>query len=140
MKRVMLVGRSGSGKTTLVQAVNMREKVYVKTQALEFHINMIDTPGEYIENRLFYKALIVTSAECDIIALVQARNDEDCVFPPGFAGIFPKPVIGIITKLDSKAGDMSNTVKCLEMSGAQTVYATSSVTGEGVEALRKLLE
>ncbi|MEA4848327.1 MAG: EutP/PduV family microcompartment system protein [Clostridiaceae bacterium] len=140
MKKMMLVGRSGCGKTTLVQVVNRREKVYAKTQALEFHINMIDTPGEYIENRLFYKALIVTSAECDIIALVQACTDEDCVFPPGFAGIFPKPVIGIITKIDSKAGDVSNTIKCLEMSGAQVVYATSSVTGKGIEELRKLLE
>jgi ethanolamine utilization protein EutP len=140
MKKMMLVGKSGCGKTTLVQAINNCDKVYAKTQALEFHANMIDTPGEYIENRLFYKALIVTSAECDIIALVQACTDEGCVFPHGFAGIFPKPVIGIITKIDSKGTAVLNTIKCLEISGAKAVYITSSFTGEGIEVLRKLLE
>lgn len=137
---MMLIGRSGCGKTTLVQAVNNFRKVYAKTQALEFHANMIDTPGEYIENRLFYKALIVTSAECDIIALVQVCTDRDCVFPPGFAGIFSKPVIGIISKLDSNRGIVSDAKRCLETAGAQAVYATSSYTGEGIEVLKKILE
>lgn len=140
MKKMILVGRSGCGKTTLVQAINNRDKVYAKTQALEFHKNMIDTPGEYIEHKLFYKALIVTSTECDIIALVQACTDEGCVFPPGFADIFTKPVIGIITKIDSKGADVLNSIECLELSGAQAVYITSSFTGEGIAILRKLLE
>jgi len=137
---MMLIGRSGCGKTTLVQAVNKLDGAYRKTQVIEFHDNMIDTPGEYIENRLFYKALIVTTAECDIIALVQACTDEACIFPPGFAGIFPKPVIGVITKTDSEGCRVPEAVKSLEISGAKPVYATSSITGEGIEALRKLLE
>ena len=140
MKRIMLIGRSGCGKTTLVQAVNDLDRVHTKTQTVEFHLNMIDTPGEYIENRLFYKALIVTSAECDVIALVQSCTDEECVFPPKFASIFPKPVIGIITKTDYKAVKLPDTVECLEMSGVHSIYNTSSITGEGIEALRKLLE
>ncbi len=140
MKRMLLIGRTGHGKTTLVQAVNRLDSVYRKTQALEFHPNMVDTPGEYIENRLFYKALIVTSAECDIIALVQACDTEDCIFPPGFASIFPKPVIGIITKADSVFCMEANAIMQLERSGAKEIYVTSSVTGEGMEAVRKLLE
>ena len=140
MKRMMLIGRTGSGKTTLVQAVNRLEGAYRKTQTMEFHANIIDTPGEYIENRLFYKALIVTSAECDIIALVQACTDEECIFPPGFASIFPKPVVGIITKIDSENCLKSETVRHLKRSGAQEVYTTSSITGEGIGAVRKLLE
>jgi ethanolamine utilization protein EutP len=140
MKRMMIIGRPGCGKTTLVQAVNNCRKAYAKTQALEFHANMIDTPGEYIENRLFYKALIVTSAECDIIALVQDCTDKDCVFPPRFADIFPKPVIGIISKVDSKSDDVTDTIRCLETAGVKAVYATSSYTGEGIEALKKILE
>lgn len=137
---MLLVGRTGCGKTTLVQAVNRLEKVYRKTQALEFHANMIDTPGEYIENRLFYRALLVASAECDIIALVQACSDEDCIFPPGFASSFPKPVIGIVTKADSEGCRKAEAARHLKRSGAREIYAASSVTGEGLEAVRKLLE
>jgi len=140
MKRMLLIGRTGCGKTTLVQAVNRLEKVYRKTQAMEFHTNLIDTPGEYVENRFFYRALLVASAECDIIALVQACGDEDCIFPPGFASGFPKPVIGIITKTDLEGCRKAEAARHLERSGAKEVYAASSVTGEGVETVRKLLE
>lgn len=140
MRRIMLIGRSGCGKTTLVQAINNLDRVHTKTQTVEFHLNMIDTPGEYIENRLFYKALIVTSAECDVIALVQSCTDKECVFPPKFAFVFPKPVIGIITKADSEEVSFPDTVKCLKMSGAHNIYYTSSYTGEGIEAIRKMME
>jgi ethanolamine utilization protein EutP len=140
MKRMMLIGRSGCGKTTLVQAVNRLENVYRKTQAVEFHYNMIDTPGEYIENRVFYKALIVTAVECDIIALVQSCTDEECLFPPGFASIFAKPVIGVITKIDAGRSMIAGAYSCLEISGAQQIFQTSSVNGEGIEAIRRLLE
>lgn len=137
---MMLIGRSGSGKTTLVQAVNRQNKIYLKTQTMEFHKNIIDTPGEYIENRLFYKALIVTSSDCDIIALVQSCTDEDCIFPPNFGRIFAKPVIGIVTKTDLPQGKVPDAENCLKLSGAQGIFNTSSFTGEGIEALRKLLE
>ncbi|MGE5677476.1 MAG: EutP/PduV family microcompartment system protein [Pseudomonadota bacterium] len=140
MKRMMLVGRSGCGKTTLVQAVNQLESVYRKTQAMEFHENMIDTPGEYIENRSLYKALLITSIECDIVALVQSCTEEYCVFPPGFAGIFPRPVIGIITKTDSSGCRRTETEKYLKRSGAGCIYMTSSFTGEGIEEVRRLIE
>lgn len=140
MKRMLLIGRTGHGKTTLVQAVNRLEAIHRKTQTLEFHPNMVDTPGEYLENRQFYRALIVTSVECDIIALVQSCDAEDCIFPPGFASIFTKPVIGIVTKADSEFCMEDNAVMHLERSGAKEIYITSSVTGEGMEAVRKLLE
>lgn len=140
MKRIMLIGRSGCGKTTLVQAVNKLERVCRKTQAVEFHANIIDTPGEYMENRLLYRALIVTAAECDMVALVQSCTDDACIFPPGFAAIFSKPVIGIITKIDAGNSRIPAAVKCLEMSGASAVCAVSSITGEGIEAVRKSLE
>lgn len=140
MKRMMLIGRSGCGKTTLVQAVNQMESTYRKTQAMEFHENMIDTPGEYSENRGYYKALMVTSIECDIVALVQSCTEEDCVFPPGFAGIFPRPVVGIITKTDASECRQEETIKHLKRSGAGCIYMTSSLTGEGIEEVRRLLE
>lgn len=67
MKKIMLIGKTGSGKTTFCQAYKNQELIYKKTQAIDFMDELIDTPGEYIENRVYYKALIVTSNECDII-------------------------------------------------------------------------
>jgi ethanolamine utilization protein EutP len=139
MKRMILVGRTGSGKTTLIQAIYNLELNYRKTQAVEFYSNIIDTPGEYIENRFYYKAIIVSFADSDLIAFVQSCTDEECIFPPNFASIFAKPVIGIITKTDCRPKDIEKAKKCLNASGAQKIYLVSSINGEGIDDIRSLM-
>jgi len=59
----MLIGSIGAGKTTLSQALIDEIIRYKKTQSIEFGDYIIDTPGEYLDNRVYYNALIVTSAE-----------------------------------------------------------------------------
>ena len=63
MKTLLLAGKTGSGKTTLTQVLNEEFVQYKKTQSIEVCENIIDTPGEYIENRFYYKALIVASVD-----------------------------------------------------------------------------
>lgn len=140
MKKLMLIGREGCGKTTFIQAAKKMEMNYKKTQALEFYHDMIDTPGEYIENKSYYKALVVTSFECDIIALMQSSIDEECIFPPNFASMFSKPVIGIITKLDCEEGDEVRAFDCLKACGVEDIYYISSFTGLGVDSIKKFME
>lgn len=55
------MGAIGCGKTTLCQALRGEAIVYDKTQAVEFHPEMIDTPGEFILHRQYYAALTVTA-------------------------------------------------------------------------------
>ena len=100
MKRIILMGAIGCGKTTLCQALQGKELIYDKTQAVEFHTEMIDTPGEFILHRQYYNALNVTAAEADVIGLVQSAVETQQVFSPGFGSIFPKEIIGILTKID----------------------------------------
>ena len=61
MKRVILIGETGSGKTTLMQLLNEWEIKYHKTQQVYFTDNVIDTPGEFLENRFYYNCLLYTS-------------------------------------------------------------------------------
>lgn len=142
MKKIMMIGRTGCGKTTLTQVLQNQEISYKKTQAIEFFNNAIDTPGEYIENRRFYNALIVSAADCDIIALLQASIDEQCIFPPGFASIFVKPVIGIVTKTDlcNDEKDIEKAETFLKEAGVEKIYKISSLNNEGTEDISKLLE
>lgn len=139
MKKIILIGRTGSGKTTFTQGLIKKEKKYRKTQAIEWHDNVIDTPGEYIENRRFYNALITTSFDCEVVALVQDSTDEGCIFPPSFAAIFNKPVIGIITKIDSSDGDIEYAKKCLLNAGAQKIFEVSAFEGRGIEDIKMFL-
>lgn len=139
MKKIIFIGRSGSGKTTLIQALNKDFIKYKKTQAIEYYDKFLDTPGEYIENRRFYNALISSSFDCHIIGLVQHCRDNTCVFPPNFAAIFNKEVIGFITKIDLEKDNMKYAEECLYNAGVSRIFKVSSIYRYGIEEIKAFL-
>jgi len=112
---------------------------YEKTQMLTYSNDILDTPGEYMENRMLYKALIVSSYDCDVVGMVQACDEERNIFPPNFATAFSKPVIGIVTKADL-GGNPEKAKEILEMAGAKKVFIVSAYENKGIEELVKYLE
>lgn len=138
----MLIGHIGCGKTSLTQALNDEELQYKKTQAMEFNNLVIDTPGEYIENRNYYNAIIASSVEADVIALLQPCNSRTSIFPPGFGRIFTKPVIGIISKVDlcSEEEEIKINENYLREAGAERIFRISSTENIGVETLKEYLD
>ena len=139
MKRILLIGKSMCGKTTLTQRIHGLDIKYEKTQMLTYSNDILDTPGEYMENRMLYKALIVSSYDCDVVGMVQACDEERNIFPPNFATAFSKPVIGIVTKSEL-GGDVKKACEILEMAGAEKVFIVSAYENKGIEELVKYLE
>jgi len=136
----MLIGRTGCGKTTLVQALKGESLSYKKTQAIEFNSHIIDTPGEYIENRSLYRALIVSASDSEKIALVQSCKDEGCIFPPNFSSTFTREVIGIVSKTDlCEDGCVERAEQFLKSAGAKKIYRISSYENKGIEDIRQLI-
>lgn len=137
MKKVIFMGKTGCGKTTLCQKINDMDIKYKKTQSVEVYNKSIDTPGEYIENRFYYKALIVTSADADIIALVYDCTVEEAYIPPGFASMFMKDVIGIITKIDLVDDDkpIERATEMLKNAGVSRIFKVNTLDGTGIDEL-----
>ncbi len=137
MKKFILIGKSGCGKTTLCQKINGENLEYKKTQAVEVYTNMIDTPGEYLENRAYYRALIVTAVDVDVIALVNDLTQDQSFIPPGFASVFSKPVIGIITKIDlvQDPEKIKRAEEILKEAGVEKIFKVSAVGGFGIKDL-----
>jgi ethanolamine utilization protein EutP len=108
----------------------------------------IDTPGEYVEMRSMYKALIVTASDADVIAFVQSCTDGDIRFAPGLASVFPKEVIGIVTKIDAAGSapddpDAPNITRArgiLELAGAGRIFEVSALLDIGVDGLMSYLQ
>lgn len=140
-KLLMLVGRSGAGKTTLCQRIVNEELRYSKTQTINIRGGgLIDTPGEYLENRRLQCALTVTSVEADVVGIVQDATDAGTMYPDAYASAFAKPVVGIITKSDlADAGSMRRAEELLLFAGAERIFTVSSVTGEGIDDLLRYL-
>lgn len=141
MKRILFIGETGSGKTTLMQYLNKKEQIYHKTQQVYFTENVIDTPGEFMENRFYYNALVSASVDADYVALVQSVTSKQNYFPPCFASRFTKPVIGIVTKIDLSMDKevYEQAARRLKLAGAQKIFYLSVFANKGLDELEKFL-
>ncbi len=135
---ILLIGKTGSGKTSLIQSFRGEEIAYKKTQAIEFHGEFIDSPGEFLENRRLLPALLTSAARCTMVALVQDASSGNSAFSPGFVRMFNKQVVGIVTKTDKQDSCPERAEKFLSRAGARTIIRTSVVDGTGLDQLQRV--
>lgn len=124
MRKIILMGAVGCGKTTLCQALKGEALSYNKTQAVSYYPDMIDTPGEFILHRQYYSALSVSAADAEVVCIVQSVTELEQVFSPGFASMFPKQVVGIVSKTDLAQNDeqIEQIRQQLEAAGAEKSF------------------
>ena len=134
----MLVGKTGAGKTSFTQAMQGEDLVYKKTQAVNIVNNAIDTPGEFVENRALYRALITSGADAEVIVLVQDCTDDTCMFAPGFATMFGKPTVGLVSKVDIAENEeaIEQAREKLELAGCDRIFYISNKDRRGVDDVK----
>ncbi len=136
MKKVMLVGAVGAGKTSLIHTLQKDCRIAEKTQSIQFTDGAIDTPGEYAQIPRFYSALMVTAMQASIVVVVQDATDVKVTLPPGFSGMFSRPVIGVVTKIDVPGIDREKAkARLLAVGVKEPIFFVSSRTGEGMDEL-----
>ncbi|MGE7545460.1 EutP/PduV family microcompartment system protein [Sporosarcina newyorkensis] len=137
--KAMLVGAVRAGKSTLTNALLGRKVEAVKTQTLNYYDWIVDTPGEYTENPMFYKNIMATALEVTHVLYLQDATSEKLIFPPGFSMGISKLPIGVITKCDHPKADIDRALGMLKIVMNQgPIVVTSSATGKGIAHLREL--
>ncbi len=136
MKKTILIGRSECGKTTLIQALHGESAHYDKTQAIEYGVDLIDTPGEYAQTKMLAGALAVYSYESDVVILAVGADEPFSLFSPCVTGQANREVIGVVTQIDRPNANPERAERWLRLAGCETVFRVSAVTGEGIDALR----
>ena len=139
--RILLIGGVGAGKTTLKQCLMNEAQSYRKTQMLEFKGFFIDCPGEYLQMPTYYRVLIDASHRVDEVWALQDAANRRTIFPPNFAKVFNKPVVGIITKIDREDAAPDLAEQYLRQAGVVApMLSISAREGIGIEPLVKRLE
>jgi ethanolamine utilization protein EutP len=140
MKKIILIGRSGSGKTTLTQALKGEKIAYKKTQYVNYLDSIIDTPGEYIEDRYLGSALAVYSYEADVVGLLMSATEPYSLYSPNITCMANREVIGIVTGLTKKGANPDRAERWLKLSGCKRIFRVDSKTGEGIPELATFLQ
>lgn len=140
MKKLFLMGRSEAGKTSLTQALKGEELHYIKTQYTNTEEDTIDSPGEYAESKRFSVGLACFSFEADVIAMVQAADEPFNLFGPGGRSFILRPLIGIITKIDSPYANVAMVRQWLTNAGCERIFLVNNVTREGIDELMEYLK
>ena len=139
MKKIIFMGRSGAGKTTLTQKIKNKPIQYHKTQYINFHDMIIDTPGEYAENCHLGAALALYAYEADVVGLMISATDQYSLFPPNITCLVNRDVVGIVTHIDSEGANPERAERWLRLSGCKNVFHVASKSGEGVDKLIEYL-
>ena len=132
MKKIIFMGKTGCGKTTLTQAMRGEKIRYHKTQYINHFDCVIDTPGEYAENKILGRALALYSYEADVVGLLLSAREEYSLFPPYITCMCNREVIGIVTQIDRPDARPERAKSWLELAGCKRIFMVSSVTGEGI--------
>ena len=108
---------------------------------LEFKGFFIDCPGEYLQMPTYYRVLIDASHRVDEVWALQDASNRRTIFPPNFAKVFKKTVVGIITKIDREDAAPELAEKFLRQAGVGVqLFQVSARDGTGMEPLVKRLE
>lgn len=138
--RVMVIGSVDAGKSTLLNLLSENKVRTSKTESVDFCGEYVDTPGEFLDIPMHYSALISTSCKASLV-LLMIDPTRICSIPPSFANVLSSPVVGVISKIDMADSEQkSKAEKSLKRSGVTEVCEISSVTGEGIDKLREIIE
>lgn len=140
MKKIALMGRSESGKTTLTQVLKGEKIRYQKTQYVNYHDVIIDTPGEYAQTKNLGYALALYAYEADVIGLLLAATESYSLYPPNITCMANREVIGIVTKIHEPGADIEQAKRWLRLTGCKKVFLIDSKTQEGIPELMEYLK
>ncbi|MFQ9917841.1 MAG: EutP/PduV family microcompartment system protein [Flavonifractor plautii] len=126
MKKLFLMGRSEAGKTSLTQILSGEELHYHKTQYTNTGTDIIDSPGEYSETKRCGLGLACFSFEADVLALLMAADEPFSVFEANCQCFTNRPLIGIITKIDSPYANVPMVRNWMVNSGCERIFEVSN--------------
>ena len=136
MKKIILIGRSECGKTTLTQALKGEKIHYHKTQYVNRFDVIIDTPGEYIQTKNLGNAIAMYTFEADVVGLLMSSREPYSLYPPCVTPLCNRPVIGIVTQINSDGADPDRAEGWLRLAGCETICVRTAMYCRGTKKKR----
>lgn len=141
-KKWMVLGLPSSGKTALADWIEGLPGAGPRRQDLHYRPRTIDVPGMYIENAWLNNAIITIAQNhaCGVLFLVDGSTGKS-LYSPAYANVFTVPTLGIVSKCDLATDEsLAKAIRALKDAGLDAPLAVSTVTVEGLDALRTRMQ
>lgn len=137
-----VIGEVDAGKSALITRLVDPQGNQKKTQVpIYYSGSVIDTPGEYVDNRAWNGPLLATIASVKTILYLQPANASRFSAPDGLLRVYPnKRIIGVISKIDMEDADIEKAEQFLKKNNVQGPYFYTSIfEQESIDKLREFL-
>ena len=132
LDNIAFVGEVDAGKSALIGKLLTQETNTGKTQAPIYYAgNVVDTPGEFVDNRAWSGALISTISTVKTIVYLQPANAKRFAPASGILNIYPnKNIVGVISKSDVNNADIEKAIRFLKQNRIPEPYIEVSIFDE----------
>ncbi len=129
LTNIAIIGEVNAGKSALLDKLIAQNTCTGKTQAPIFYDGyVIDTPGEFVENRAWNGALLSTIANVKTVVCLQPANAKHFAVPSGLLQVYPnKNIVSVISKIDTNDADIVKACKLLKLNGLTEPYLQVSI-------------
>jgi len=126
---IAIIGEVDAGKSALLDKLIAQKTAIGKTQAPIFYCgHVVDTPGEFVDNRSWNGALLSTIASVKTIVCLQPANAKHFAVPSGLLRVYPnKNIVSVISKIDANDADIAKASKLFKQNGLPEPYLQISI-------------
>ncbi|MCW8327759.1 50S ribosome-binding GTPase [Photobacterium sp. SDRW27] len=126
---IAFIGEVDAGKSALINKLIVQETNTGKTQSPIFYKGrVVDTPGEFVDNRSWNGALLSTISSVKTIVILQPATAKRVSAPSGLLRVYPnKNIVGVISKVDAEGADCAKAGTLLKQHGVPGPYFHTSI-------------
>lgn len=124
-----VLGEVDAGKSALINMLIKQDANIGKTQSPIFYQGqVIDTPGEFIDNRAWNGALLSTISSVKTLVILQPASAKTFSAPAGLLNVYPnKNLVGVVSKIDQATADINIAEQLLRNNGIPEPYFHISI-------------
>ncbi|MDV5169063.1 EutP/PduV family microcompartment system protein [Photobacterium rosenbergii] len=129
ISNIAFIGEVDAGKSALINKLLNTDTNTGKTQAATFYQgSVIDTPGEFVDNRSWNGALLSTISSVKTIVILQPADAKRVSAPSGLLRVYPnKNIVAVISKSDVEDADCERAERLLRVEGITGPYFRTSI-------------
>ncbi|QIZ75706.1 EutP/PduV family microcompartment system protein [Ferrimonas lipolytica] len=129
LKNIVFIGEVDAGKSALLDKLSEQQIHIGKTQSAQYYAGkLVDTPGEFVDNRSWFGPLLSTICNVKTVLCLQPANATRFAPMTGLLTVYSnKNIVGVISKIDTDDADIDRAKRLMRAGQIPEPYLEVSI-------------